>query len=65
MANGAQLSKRINETLTIQCQCQDVSMCDWYHNDQTFPNQWIQANGDLILPANFVYLFIILISSTS
>jgi len=52
LIHGAQLSKRINETLTIQCQCQDSSICNWYHNDQTVPNQWIQANGDLILPAN-------------
>jgi len=51
-ANGTQLSKRFNETLTIQCQCEDAPMCNWYHNDQSVPNDWIQANGDLILPAN-------------
>ena len=52
LASGAQLSKRINESLTIECPCEDTSICDWYHNDQLVPSEWIQANGDLLLPAN-------------
>ena len=47
-----QLSKRFNESLTIQCPCEDTSICDWYHNNQSVPSQWVQANGDLMLPAN-------------
>ena len=49
---GAQLSKRIDQSLTIQCQCEDTSICNWYYNDQSVPSQWVQDNGDLLLPAN-------------
>ena len=52
LASGTQLSKRINQSLTIQCTCQNTSICDWYHNDQPVPSQWVQDNGDLMLPAN-------------
>ena len=52
LASGAELSKRFNESLTIQCPCEDTSLCDWYHNDQSVPSQWVQPNGDLMLPAN-------------
>ena len=52
LASGAEISKRFNESLTIQCPCEDTSLCDWYHNDQSVPSQWVQPNGDLMLPAN-------------
>ena len=52
LASGAELSKRFNESLTIQCPCEDTSLCDWYHNDQSVPSEWVQPNGDLMLPAN-------------
>ena len=52
LANGAELSKWSYESLTIQCPCEDTSLCDWYHNNQSVPSQWIQPNGDLMLPAN-------------
>ena len=52
LPSEAQLSKRINQSLTIQCSCENISMCNWYHNDQAVPSQWIQDNGDLLLPAN-------------
>ena len=52
LPSGAQLSKRINQSLTIQCPCEDTSMCNWYHNDQSVPSQWVENNGDLLLPAN-------------
>ena len=52
LASGTQLSKRINQSLTIQCQCEDTSICNWYHNDQSVPSQWVQDNGGLLLPAN-------------
>ena len=52
LASGAQLSKRFNESLTIQCPCEDTSICDWYHNNKSVSSQWVQANGDLMLPAN-------------
>ena len=52
LASGAQLSKRINESLTIQCPCKDTSICNWYRSNQSVSSQWVQANGDLMLPAN-------------
>ena len=52
LANGAELSKWSYESLTIQCPCEDTSLCDWYRNDQSVPSQWVQPNGDLMLPAN-------------
>ena len=54
LASGAQQEflKRIDQSLTIQCQCEDTSICNWYHNDQSVPSQWVQDNGDLLLPAN-------------
>ena len=47
-----QLSKRIDESLTIKCPCEDTSICEWYHNNQSVPSHWVQANGNLLLPAN-------------
>ena len=52
LVSEIQLPKRINESLTIQCPCEDTSMCDWYHNNQSVPSHWVQDNGNLILPAN-------------
>ena len=49
LASGTEfLSKRINESLIIQCPCKNTSICDW----NLYPIQWVQANGDLLLPAN-------------
>ena len=49
------LMGRSNESsiaiLTIPCPCQISTLtCDWYHNNQSVPSQWVQANGDLMLP---------------
>ena len=52
LVSETQLPKRINESLTIQCPCEDTSMCDWYHNNQSVPSHWVQDNGNLTLPAN-------------
>ena len=60
--SGTQLSKRFNESLTIQCPCEDRSICDWYHNNQSVPSQWVQANGDLMLPANDWNVYGVIIS---
>ena len=62
LASGAQLSKRINESLTIQYPREDTSICDWYHNDQLVPSQWVQDNGDLMLPANDWSVYGVIIS---
>ena len=52
LPSGAQLSKKIDESLAIQCPCENTSICNWYHNNQSVPIHWIQGNGSLLLPAN-------------
>ena len=56
MASGSpiHMSKRINESLSLYCPCQDTLECMWYQNNQSLTNRWeiIPNKTDLILPAN-------------
>ena len=53
MANGISRYKAINQPLTIPCHCEEGLQCRWYYQDQqAVPDYWVQANGNLDLPAD-------------
>ena len=53
LANGMSYSKPINRPFTLPCHCEEASLCRWYYQDQqSVPENWVQANGNLNLPVN-------------
>ena len=49
----SQRFKPINQSLTLTCHCEEASLCKWYYQDQlAVPDHWVQANGNLYLPAD-------------
>ena len=52
IALADEIFKPLNQPLPIPCHCEDASLCQWYYQDQqSVPDNWVQANGDLNLPA--------------
>ena len=52
LPNGMSHFKSINQALTIPCHCEEALQCRWYYQDQqAVPDNWVQENGDLYLPA--------------
>ena len=51
--DGMTIYKPISQPHTISCRCENASMGQWYYdNQQPVPDAWVQANGDIQLPAD-------------